>query len=505
MHRHLIGRIFLQCAFLVPAAVLRADITLPRQAPPQVDAQSVSVRRGERLNIPLRAHYGGVGTVSFAIVERPAHGKLSDLRLLGDNRATILYENDGAAVTSDGFRYVARAGVDRISSPAEVRITVEEAPARMDLPEKLAFDEIMAGAKQSRPLAITNEGGGVLEGRMAVSAPWRLTTSQYRVKAGATELIEVIFQPEEGRKFFGQIALTGTDGAQGSVALEGSARASVRIAPDPLQIAAPKSITDYRAGTVSLTNATERALRLKMEASSRIQPIPEIALAPRETKEISLRVLLPPELSLHEDVAFVGAGSKTRLRIEARAAPGAKVFARSQPEATRAPMAAPTPTAAPAQPGVAPAASTLDPALSPPAQGLWRNIPVRARRLKASRWELSWPQPQSRVANYRIEERLLSLDGEGELQISWRELRPANLASTTNPVTAQVDRLNPRELHMLRVTALGADSATLWESPLVALPPVATRALPRGFWLLALAAALATLLFLRWRARSNFP
>ena len=128
-------RILVRTAFLLLATELQADITLPGQGPPQADALTVRIWRGEQVTIPLRAHYGGTGTVTFAIVQRPEHGKLSELRLLGDNRAVVTYQNDGAeGVTSDGFRYVVKAGGERVSSAAEVRISVQERPPRMVLP-----------------------------------------------------------------------------------------------------------------------------------------------------------------------------------------------------------------------------------------------------------------------------------------------------------------------------------------------------------------------------------
>jgi len=80
-------------ALLFSIVSLRADITLPKAPPPQADAQSARVLRGDRTTIPLRGHHGGSGTVTFWIVERPQHRTLSDLRLLDDNRATIVYQH----------------------------------------------------------------------------------------------------------------------------------------------------------------------------------------------------------------------------------------------------------------------------------------------------------------------------------------------------------------------------------------------------------------------------
>lgn len=82
------------------ANALRADITVPVPPPPQADAQAVRGLARRRDDVPLRSHHGG-GAVTFWIVQRPDHGKLSDLRLLGDNRATINYQNDGAEAGRD--------------------------------------------------------------------------------------------------------------------------------------------------------------------------------------------------------------------------------------------------------------------------------------------------------------------------------------------------------------------------------------------------------------------
>ena len=150
---------------LAASVSLRADIKLRAPAPPQADAQAVRVRRGGALTIPLRAHYGGGDMVSFAIEKRPQHGALSALRRLGDNRATIVYQNDPASsVAADRFTYVVKSS-DRVSSPAEVTILIEEAPPKLRVPDRIEFAEIRAGESASRSFAIANAGGGVLEGR----------------------------------------------------------------------------------------------------------------------------------------------------------------------------------------------------------------------------------------------------------------------------------------------------------------------------------------------------
>ncbi len=511
MPRQLKRRISAQTALLFLATALQADITLPRQALPQADAQTARVWRGGQTTIPLRGHHGGGGMVTFSIVQRPEHGKLSKLHLIGDNRAAVVYENNGAeSVTSDRFRYAVKTSDGRTSSPAEVRIIVEEAPARMVVPGRMEFDEILAGETESRPLAIKNEGGGVLEGRLSVSAPWQLALTDYRVKSGQTEVVKVSFQPNEGRKFVGQITLTGADGAQTALQLAGTAIAPVRLEPDRLEIGASNAESGPRVGFVSLTNQTERALRLKLQAGSNIQSIPEVALAPHEKKKIPIVVLLHREVALQEEIALVGAGFKIRLQIDA-AAPGAPVRSSKgpvSPAPAPAVLLSATSVATPIERMIQPNpiaihsdASPLSPSPSPNVA----LVAVHAQRADALRWELRWPQPKAPASKYRIDERWLSLDGTGALQTSWRELAPLEIAASGNEVVAQIKGLEPKQLHMLRVTAIGAAGATLWESPVVALAP--PREPPRGErrWLLVFGLTLFVFLFLRWRSNRAAP
>ncbi|HEX3817797.1 MAG TPA: hypothetical protein VHW03_05875, partial [Chthoniobacterales bacterium] len=97
-----------------------------------------------------------------------------------------------------------------------------------------------------------------------------------------------------------------------------------------------------------------------------------------------------------------------------------------------------------------------------------------------------------------------ALGSNGELEISWRELSVSRIATAKNQVAAELDRVKPDELHMLRVVALAADGSVLWESPLVALRPLPTQSHARAFWLFCLFAGLSALLYLRWRARRFF-
>lgn len=231
---------------LFAVASLRADINLALPAPPQADAGTARVLRGEQVTIELRGHYGGSGSVQFVIVRRPAHGRLSGLRTLSDNRASIEYTQDGRhAGASDVFAYVVQAG-GRASSPAEVRILVNEAPARLEAPEEIDFGEIVAGESATRELPIKNAGGGILIGNLTVSSPWVIAPAEYRLAAGETQTITIAFRPSEAKNFVGKVTLIGETII---VSLTGTATAAMQVSPSPRPSEAPAVIQKSEANT----------------------------------------------------------------------------------------------------------------------------------------------------------------------------------------------------------------------------------------------------------------
>jgi hypothetical protein len=282
----------------------------------------------------------------------------------------------------------------------------------------------------------------------------------------------------------------------------------VRVEPDHLEIDASNAENDRRVGFVSLTNLTERVLRLKLEAGSYIQSIPEVVLAPHEKKKAPIVVLLQREVPLHEEIAFVAAGFKIRLWVDAAATPVAPMVSSKElvsPERSPTALLSATSVAAPRErviqsnpttmQGNGSASSSASPGQSAAL------VALHAQRADASRWELRWPQPKTPVTKYRVEERLLSLDRAGALQTNWRELTPLETTASGNEVVAQIKGLEPKQLHMLRVTAIGATGATLWESPVVPLAPPPEPSRGARPWLLFFGLTLSIFLFLRWRSK----
>ncbi|MEO8439614.1 MAG: hypothetical protein ABI540_05265 [Spartobacteria bacterium] len=63
--------------------------------------------------------------------------------------------------------------------------------------------------------------------------------------------------------------------------------------------------------------------------------------------------------------------------------------------------------------------------------------------------------------------------------------------------------MDPDRLHMMKVSGLGADGSTLWESSIVALSPPPAPARGGARWMLVLGVILVGLVVWRWRAQRH--
>jgi hypothetical protein len=124
---------------------------------------------------------------------------------------------------------------------------------------------------------------------------------------------------------------------------------------------------------------------------------------------------------------------------------------------------------------------------------------IHAQRVDPAHWELRWPIPKEQVANYRVEERFLSLDRSDQLQISWRAVPAPEIRTEGKSVVAKISGLDPKELHIVRVIAVAPGGANLWESPLVSLSPPPPKPQRGRGWVIAMAVVLIALLYWRWR------
>ena len=162
------------------------------QAPPPVVPQSVSIRRGESVTIPLGIHGVRGGALEFLIRTPPRFGRLSAVKPLGLNSASVIYTAPAkGAVTEDRFAFAVRSN-EGVSAPGLVSIAIAEPvvlSARLVAPAELVFPAVFCGQRSAVELELANRGAGIVEGELNVPEPWSVEGIRlYKLAAGKSAM-----------------------------------------------------------------------------------------------------------------------------------------------------------------------------------------------------------------------------------------------------------------------------------------------------------------------------
>ena len=241
------------------------------QAPPPVVPQSVSLKRGEAAAIPLGIHGIRGGALEFLIRTPPRFGRLSAIKPLGLNSASVIYTapaKGGAA--ADQFTYAVRSE-EGVSAPGIVSIVIVApvvSPAKLIAPAELVFPTVFPGQRSSVEMELANRGGGVVEGELNVPEPWSVEGIRlYKIAAGKSTTFSVVFKSEKAGSFNGDVILPGPPRAV--VALHAAAEERLVATPPRLELAAqPASLT--RKGALHLANRTGEDAKVMLAAGPRL-------------------------------------------------------------------------------------------------------------------------------------------------------------------------------------------------------------------------------------------
>ncbi len=212
-----------------PVAVAQKE--RPINPPPMAEQVTVSVPRGGQVEIPLRASGRTPGTVRFLLRSSPSGGTLGAVHSKGRNHAVVQYTHSGAAGSSaDSFRFAAQAVDSPVSAAAEVLISINDPPARIESERVLDFGEAFAGEAVELPLTLGNTGGTAAIVRPSTQPPWSVSGSgEVVVPPGGSARIVVVFKAGEAGDFVGELTLPGHPAA--TVALLGKTREALVFSP----------------------------------------------------------------------------------------------------------------------------------------------------------------------------------------------------------------------------------------------------------------------------------
>ena len=336
-------------ALLLAALWLHSAAAAPKKepalaaAPPLPVEASVKVKRGESVEIPLRIYGKQHEALTYLIRVPPGHGKLSAPRVIEREISTVIYRPPAdLAIVRDKFSFAVKSAAG-VSAQVEVLISIFDEPARLAIPGRLDFPELLAGGTAVREFEIVNYGGGIAEGEIVVNAPWKIEGARhYRLGAAEKRAVKIFFAPVEGGSFEGEMSFSSH--RENTTTVRGLARAPVAVAPAQLVLAHAAG-EPVRAGAFVIANNTDEEKTVTLTGGARVLMQPEATLPAHGKATVIARTEAADVAPLAGEIRVAGGGYEARVAVQAapvgaifRASPQTIVFA--PPEAKQPARAA---------------------------------------------------------------------------------------------------------------------------------------------------------------------
>lgn len=246
----------------------------------------ISVYRGNTVIIPLRATGRTPGQVRFIVRTEPKSGTLGEIMITGPTTAEVAYTHNDGPAGLDQFAFAVKAADTPVSASAKMSIAIVEQPSELTVAGDMEFGEVNLGETAEHEFVVKNKGGGVLEGKLEVPAPWRIDgKNDFRLGRYEGRKVSVIFAPEAAKKYEGEFVFGGIVMAElGS--FTGTGVAPLEI-PTSVELKAGSEGLG-RSGTLLIRNRTSLERQVEFRTPEGIVPIPAITLAPESEQKIEV-------------------------------------------------------------------------------------------------------------------------------------------------------------------------------------------------------------------------
>jgi hypothetical protein len=261
-------------AFLVafPAGGLRADLV--GNTRPQATPRTITVYRGQSVEVPLGVATESTKQVEFRIATPPEHGQLGTIVYVERdtrNGAVAYRPPEDPEITEDVFFYKARIPDLVVSEAVPVRVKIIDPVARLVMEQGLAFGRVLVGEEAMDRLQIINEGNGTYDAVLSVPPPWFIpeAATHVVVKPNEVVLVPVFFRPtERGAKSYRFVLQP--DHETGSVDFFGEGYSPISASPSSAELLWDGE-NKRRSARIKVTNATDEALLVTVVGDERLQ------------------------------------------------------------------------------------------------------------------------------------------------------------------------------------------------------------------------------------------
>ncbi len=302
-------------------SALGADRDEPKlaPAPPQPVPLNLKVPRVSNAEVVLKIYGRQREVLRFLIRARPESGKISELKPAGREAAVVFYEPpQDLAIKTDKFSYAVQNSMG-VSAPADVNITILDEPARLIVPDTIAFEPLLAGTSARKEFTLANDGGSLAEGEVQVDAPWRIEgATAYRLGRGERQIFKLHFAPLTGGKVRREMRYTSH--LDRVTTLLGEAEFPLSLAPTKLELQRGAGET-VRTGSVEIANQTEAEQKVKVKASARLHAPESVAIPGHGKATVTFKTAPEDTGVIQEQVVFAGSGIEVRLPVEAPVVP----------------------------------------------------------------------------------------------------------------------------------------------------------------------------------------
>ena len=287
----------------------------PPAAPPQPVQQSARVKRGGSVEIPLRIYGTRNQQLDFLIRSQPESGTLSPPKLTGQQTATVKYTPPADLnVVRDKFSYAVRS-TEGVSAPADVLITIIDAPPELIVPDVLQFPRLLVGERAEERLEIFNAGGGVAEGEAKVVAPWQIAgDAHYRLRATERRELRVVFAPATGGSHEGEVTYSSRPDRVTTV--RGEALPPIGFEPERIDLKHSPS-HPARAGAFELVNNLAEEQTITLHGSERLVFARHLTIPPGGRAQVVVQTDAGDLLAFEEEITAEARGVTARLRVRA--------------------------------------------------------------------------------------------------------------------------------------------------------------------------------------------
>ena len=260
----------------------------PLVPPPMAQPQSLSIFRGEDIEVPLRAQGRAPSQLKFLIRSSPSKGRLGDIRLRGPKSAEVTYFHDGTSEGSDAFTFAVQAIDSPVSAAAPITINISEEPPTLSVVKSVDFGAMEVGTTREEEIVLRNSGGGELKGQMEVPPPWSIVGSKdYRLGRKQESTVRIVCAPSEPEEYAGKLLFS--HDARAAVDLTANATSPFELSP---------------AREIELTSQDGRTLRSG-----------DVAIRNRTTRDRRLQITVPAELVAPSPVT-IPAGGEQRITLQ---------------------------------------------------------------------------------------------------------------------------------------------------------------------------------------------